>query len=255
MLVARAHDDPALLREPEGFGSGTGELPGDLGGRGDGGQQRGVDACRLAQPRVVVAGAQVVEQGGRGVRRVLEERAGEPGEEIAAHRQQLAGEAPDVRVVVTQPHHLRGAVGGIGVQPGALEQRLLADGLREGVGLCGGAAVQPDDRVPQRLQPLVHRHHAVDLAGQAEVGDLGRPDSGGVEHRVHRRAESPQPLGRILLRPAGLRVVHGARRSRGGDRRAVRVDAVLPSRSATRRRRRSCGPARSARVQERRGRR
>jgi hypothetical protein len=76
---------------------------------------------------------QVVEQRRGRVGVVLADLAGQPAVQMAADRREPARTAVVLGLLVAQPHRLRRGVRGVGVQPGALNQGLLARGRRQRV--------------------------------------------------------------------------------------------------------------------------
>jgi hypothetical protein len=164
---------------------------------------------------------------------VLDHLAREPPGQVPADGGEPARGAVVLGLLVTQPHRLRRGVRGVRLQPGPGGERVRPRGTGERLGLPAGAAVEPDDRGPQRPQVVAERDESVDLAGEPEHADLGPALPGLPARLADRRRDRALPRRGVLLGPAVVRVRHRQRRARRRQHGAAlvgeqRLDALRP---------------------------
>lgn len=107
------------------------------------------------------------------------------------------------RQLALEPANLGRHVAGIESEPGLFAQAALGDDGR----IRRRAPVHPDETRTERLSGGIHGDAAVELAGNAESGDLILGDTGLGERLGDGRADRGTPQRRILFGPAGTGIV------------------------------------------------
>ena len=155
------------------------------------------------------------------MRRSAGELEGQPAFDRPEGQRALLRSAAHLGHVVEHPAHLGAREIGIEQQPGALLHPGLVPRIAQGGAKGLGAAVLPYDGVGERLAGgAIPRHHGLALVGNADTGDRRCP-ARLVQHRLHAGERLVPDLARIMLDPAGLRIVLGQRFLRTGEQHAV----------------------------------
>ena len=136
----------------------------------------------------------------------------------------MAALGVDFRLMIAHPENFRGGEArqrGIG---GDLDQPLRAHALGDLVALRLCALIAPNDGGAQHLALLVQHDQTVHLARNAQRNDLRRVHGAFAQHRADGGDRRVPPIGRILLRPAVLRLIHRILHRGGGHDRAALIE-------------------------------
>jgi hypothetical protein len=180
------------------------DRPQDLVGGVDRSQLLELDAEARARLLAPAAAAEVEQHRRGGVRGVHRQLAGcAPGHE-RTWEQEPASSGMLVGAVVPQPADLGRDMAGVEIAAGELAQPLGRELVRRLLAFGHGAAVHPDERRPQGVAVGVGGDHAVELGSE---GDRAHAAVGyGAAHLSKGPGDGSEPLGRILLGPAGMRI-------------------------------------------------
>ena len=204
--AGRDHRRGGQAQPPGGVaGEGPDRLPGAEPHRR---QDRDRDARRLAQLAGPVVAPPVVDQAARQAAGVGRQHAGQPLEHVVLGLDRVPCRAPHVRPVATGPvqvgqHQARG-----GHDAADVQDPVPPDRVEDRRGPRRVATVGPVDRGGQDAEPLVEQDDRVALADDAQPGHVRPGDAGRRQQLVDRGDEGIEPVGRVVLRPAGMRAVH-----------------------------------------------